>query len=104
VSVNWNDTNGTAIHAPADVADFVYKFETVTFAPGEKTKSIFVEIIGDTTVETPVPPNEYFFVNILSTVNGQIDVTDDHLNHAVVTIDDDESGDPGPWYVEFSKK
>ena len=29
---------------------------------------------------------------------------DQKLNHAVVTILDDEVADPGPWYVEFAKK
>lgn len=101
VQVSWNTTRGTALDSPTltEAADFVSLFETTTFYPGETTKTITVQVIGDTTVET----NEHFFVNLLSTVNGRIGTTETRPNHAVVTIDDDESGDQGPWYVQFSE-
>ncbi|MBM3881910.1 MAG: LEPR-XLL domain-containing protein, partial [Verrucomicrobia bacterium] len=101
VTVNWNTARGTALifQTNGDPADVVYAFGTVTFAPGEMSKDIAVEIIGDTRIE----PDEHFFVNLLAAGNGQLDVDEDNLNRGTVRIVDDESGDPGPWYVEFSK-
>ncbi len=102
VTVSWNTAHGTAVSAapPGELPDYVSKFETLTFKPADNQKQVEVEIIGDTRAE----PNEYFFLNLLSAGNAQIGTTAAHLNHAVLTISNDESGDPGPWYVEFSSK
>ena len=102
VTVSWNTQRGTALDAASltEAADFVYSFENVTFAPGETSHLITAYIIGDTVPESG--PQEHFFVNLLSATNGQIGVDSTHPNHAVVKIKDDESGDPGPWYVQFS--
>ncbi len=100
VTVTWNTGRGTALvfGNASDPADAAYLFDRVTFTPGQSSKPITAQIIGDTRTEGP----EYFFVNLLSAVNGRIDVDADNLNHAKVNIIDDESGDPGPWYVQFS--
>jgi len=100
LAVDWNVGRGTALTfmAHGDPADVVYAFETLTFAPGEMQKTLTVEVIGDTRVEG----DEYCFVNLLRAANAQLDTDADNLNHATVRILDDESGDPGPWYVEFS--
>jgi Ca2+-binding RTX toxin-like protein len=109
VTVSWNTARGSALifDAAGDPADAVYTFQTVTFAPGDTSKPITVEIIGDTRSES----GEFFYVNLLNADNGQIDVTNtvaadpagQNHNRAAVNIIDDESGDPGPWYVEFSQ-
>ncbi|MCC7373311.1 MAG: M10 family metallopeptidase C-terminal domain-containing protein [Verrucomicrobiales bacterium] len=100
VIVQWNTQRGTALEADTltDFADFVYTFETVTFEPGETVAGIEVNIVGDTRTES----EEYFFVNLLTAVNGSIGVTAARPNHAVVSIANDESTDPGPWYIQFS--
>lgn len=100
VTVQWNTQRGTALDADTltDFADFVDTFETVTFQAGETAVRITVNVVGDTRNE----PNEFFFVNLLTAVNGSLGVTAARPNHAVVTIANDESADPGPWYVQFS--
>lgn len=100
VRVNWGTNRGTALEAATltEAADFVSAFDTVTFAAGTTTAQITVSIIGDTTVE----PNEYFFVNLLSAVNAQIGTDASVPNHEIVRIRNDESTDPGPWFVQFS--
>jgi hypothetical protein len=89
------------VNAPreGELPDFAYKFETVTFDEGQVLKPIEVEIVGDTRLE----PNEEFFVNLLRSTNGQLNVEDDDLNHAFVTVTNDEVPDPGPWYVEWAR-
>lgn len=101
VTFDWNTTRGTAVNAApeGELPDFVYAFETVTFREGETVKQIEVEIVGDTRLE----PNEEFFVNLLRANNAQINVVAADLNHAIVTITNDEVPDPGPWYVEFAR-
>ncbi|MBL9126808.1 MAG: carboxypeptidase regulatory-like domain-containing protein, partial [Verrucomicrobiales bacterium] len=99
-SVTWNTNRGTALDAATltEAADFEYTFQTTTFDAGVTTARIVVNVYGDTTVE----PNEFFFVNLLSALNAEIGTTADHPNHEVITIRNDESTDPGPWYVQFS--
>ncbi|MSU60792.1 MAG: LEPR-XLL domain-containing protein [Pedosphaera sp.] len=103
VTFDWNTTRGTAVNAapPGERPDFVYKFETVTFRESQILNQIEieVEVIGDTRLE----PNEQFFVNLLRASNGRLNVLDDDLNHAIVTIANDEVPDPGPWYVGWAR-
>jgi len=56
--------------------------QTVTFNPGETTKIITVNVLGDTTVES----NETFFVNLISATNAQII---DSLGVGTITNDDE---------------
>jgi archaellum component FlaF (FlaF/FlaG flagellin family) len=55
VSVDWSTANGTA-----GPADYVAASGTLIFAPGETSKTIVVQVEGDTTVE----PNETYKVNL----------------------------------------
>ncbi|MCC6233547.1 MAG: hypothetical protein IT580_12930, partial [Verrucomicrobiales bacterium] len=100
VLVDWNTSRGTAVNTPpaGELPDFVSAFDSVIFRPGETSKTVSVEVIGDTRLE----PTEDFFVNIVQSDYAQINDTEVDLNHARVIIRNDESGDPGPWYVEFS--
>ncbi len=107
VVVSWNTSPGTAtLSAPNPLdADAEYAFANVVFKPTEMSKPITVNINGDTRFEPFDPVQgvwEYFFVNLLTATNGQLDSDDSNLNHAVIQIQDDEVPDPGPWYVQFS--
>jgi hypothetical protein len=82
VAVNYSTADGTA----AAGADYQTTSGTLTFAPGETTKSINVPIINDTMDE----PSETFFVNLTNASNsvildnqGQGTITD---NDAAPTI------------------
>ena len=106
VTVNWNTGRGTALvqDSLTDYADADYTFQTVIFKPGEITKTVTVNIRADTRTEPQVAGQwEYFFANLLSADNGQLDVTDSNLNHATIFIQDDEVPDAGPWYVQFDR-
>ncbi|MCC6232526.1 MAG: M10 family metallopeptidase C-terminal domain-containing protein, partial [Verrucomicrobiales bacterium] len=100
VSVSWNTNRGSALDAATltEAADFEYTFGTATFAAGTTVAQIAVNVFGDTILEG----NEDFFVNLLSAVNAEIGTTAAQPNHVAVIIDNDESADPGPWYVQFS--
>jgi Calx-beta domain len=83
VTVDFSTANGTAT-APSD---YVAKSGTVTFAPGETTTTVTVQVNGDTRKES----NEAFSVN-LSNVAGNAAIAD---GHAVATVlNDDRSGKP----------
>jgi Calx-beta domain len=56
VTVDWATGGGTA---PA-VTDYLPANGTVSFAPGVTTKTVTVQVVGNTTPE----PNETFFVNL----------------------------------------
>jgi hypothetical protein len=64
VTVNYATANGTAV-APGD---YTATSGTLTFLPGETTKTIPVSVNGDTQLE----PNETFFVNLSDAVNANI--------------------------------
>ncbi len=64
VTVNYATTDGTA-NAPTD---YQAASGTLTFAPGEISKTITVLVNGDTTVE----PNETFTVNLSGATNATI--------------------------------
>lgn len=68
VNVDFATANGTATAGTTGAADYVATSGTVTFAPGEVTKTINVQVRGDFTVE----PNETFFVNLSAAVNASI--------------------------------
>lgn len=64
VTVNYATADGTA-NAPTD---YQTASGTLTFAPGETSKTIAVLVNGDTNVE----PNETFTVNLSGAVNATI--------------------------------
>ncbi|MEB3295115.1 MAG: glycoside hydrolase family 9 protein [Synechococcales bacterium] len=64
VTVRFATANGTATAG----SDYTAASGTLTFNPGELSKSIAVAVLGDTTVEA----NETFFVNLTSPTNATI--------------------------------
>lgn len=87
VTVNYATANGTATAG----SDYVAGSGTLSFAPGELTKTIDVTINGDTTFEA----NETFFVNLsspsgatLSDSQGTGTITNDDANPVGVRIND----------------
>ncbi|HEV7373595.1 MAG TPA: Calx-beta domain-containing protein [Pyrinomonadaceae bacterium] len=64
VTVDYSTANGTATAG----ADYTAVSGTLTFAPGETTKTINVPVINDTLDE----PNETYFVNLSNALNGTI--------------------------------
>ncbi|WP_301337667.1 ELWxxDGT repeat protein, partial [Microcystis aeruginosa] len=87
-NITWAVT-GTGTN-PANAADFVgglLPSGTVSFAPGETSKVITVNVQGDTTVE----PNENFTVTLSNPTNG---ATLGTPSTATVTIVDDDGSVP----------
>ena len=78
VTVNFATADGTATAG----SDYEARTGTLTFAPGETSKTITVTVYGDTTFES----NETFFVNLSSATNASI--TD---NQGAGTINNDDS-------------
>jgi hypothetical protein len=64
VTVDYTTTPGTA----SSSSDFAAATGTLTFQPGETTKTIAVAVNGDTTFE----PDEDFFVNLGSATNATV--------------------------------
>jgi parallel beta-helix repeat protein len=76
VTVNWATANGTATQP----SDYLQGSGALTFNAGESTKTVTVQVNGDTTSE----PNETFFVNLsgasgasISDAQGQGTITND---------------------------
>jgi hypothetical protein len=63
-SVNYTTTNGTA----ATPSDYALVSGTLNFAPGEVTKTITVNVAGDTAAEA----NEYFYVTLSGANNATL--------------------------------
>jgi hypothetical protein len=63
VSVDWNTSNGTA-----DSSDYAPSSGTLSFVPGETTKTVSVVVYGDTEEE----PDEIFYVDLTNPVNAPI--------------------------------
>lgn len=78
VSVDFFTSNGTAM----EPSDYTAVNGTVTFAPGQTTRTINVAVNGDTQVE----PNQTFFVNLANPTNA--DIVD---GQGTGTINDDDS-------------
>jgi hypothetical protein len=78
ISVKYETANGTAIAG----SDYTATSGTITFAPGETTKTVSVQIIGDRLDEQ----NESFFVNLSQAINANIVDA-----QAIGTIIDDDS-------------
>jgi hypothetical protein len=85
VTVNYGTADGTATTADND---YLAAFGTLTFAPGETSKTITVEVIGDPTPE----PDETFFVN-LSGASANALIMD---GQGFGTIRDDDGWTPPP--------
>jgi len=81
VTVNYATANGTATSG----TDFTAATGTVTFAPGETSQTVTVQVTGDTTPET----DETLLLNLTGAANA---TTPD--NQAQGTIDDDDTVTP----------
>ncbi len=79
MTVDFATADGTATQP----GDYASNTGTVTFAPGETSKTVTVQVNGDTAVE----PNETFFVN-LSNATGNATIAD---NQGVGTIVNDDA-------------
>ena len=64
VSVRWATANGTA----SSSTDYVAGSGTLNFAAGDRSKTVTVQVKGDTTVES----NETFYVNLTNAVGATI--------------------------------
>ncbi len=93
VTVNFATQDGTAIAGE----DYLAASGTLTFAPGETSKIITVEVIGDPTRE----PDETLFVNLSGATNALI-----ADGQGVATIVDDEpiSWDGGGGDLNWSNR
>ncbi|MBN3891619.1 MAG: DUF4347 domain-containing protein [Nostoc sp. JL31] len=80
ISVNYNTNDGTA-----DAADSDYNsaFGTITFNPGETSKTLSIGVVGDNKFET----DETFSVNLLGATNAAIA---DSLGIATIINDDNQ--------------
>jgi hypothetical protein len=81
VTASYSTADGSATAG----SDYVSTSGTVTFNPGETSKTITVTTIGDTVVEG----NESFFINLTSATNATI-----ADGQGIGTIVDDDSGSP----------
>jgi hypothetical protein len=78
VTVDFATANGTALQP----GDYTSTSGTLTFAPGETTKTITVLVKGDVLDE----PNESYFINLTNPTNATISD-----NQGVGTINDDDA-------------
>jgi hypothetical protein len=62
--VDFSTTDGSALAG----SDFQAATGTVTFAPGETTQTLTVQVIGDTQQEN----DEYFYVNLTNATNASL--------------------------------
>jgi hypothetical protein len=81
ITVNYATANDTANDTATAGSDYQAASGTLTFAPGETSKTITVQVIGDRLAES----NETFFINLSSPMNAVI--TD---GQGTGTIVDDE--------------
>ncbi|MDA0919878.1 MAG: hypothetical protein O2945_12485 [Planctomycetota bacterium] len=77
VSVEFSTADGTAIAGQ----DYTQRTGSVSFAPGETSRTIVLDVLGDATIES----NERFFINLFSPVNGTIV---DNQNSVTISNDD----------------
>src|SRR5262249_41687553 len=77
VTVDWATADGSATAG----SDYTAASGTLTFAPGETSKTFTVAVIGDTTDE----PNETFLVNLSNAANATIS---DGQGVGTITADD----------------
>ncbi|MEY4747903.1 MAG: hypothetical protein RIQ60_117 [Pseudomonadota bacterium] len=82
VSVDWSTVDGTGANGAIAGQDYVATGGTVTFAPGETSKTVEVSIINDMLAE----PTEFFSINLSNGVN--VDVAS---AHTVSILDNDHA-------------
>ncbi len=82
MTVQFATANGTATTGDND---YQSTSGTLTFTPGQTSKTVTVKVVGDTKVES----NETFFVNLSNAVNATI-----ADNQGVGTINNDDQAQP----------
>ncbi len=92
VSVSYATADGTAEAG----SDYVAASGTVTFSPGETTKTVAVTVTGDDEAEA----NETFTLSLTETPNGQIDPQNSSAR--AVIVNDDEKMVDASMSGEFS--
>ena len=80
VTVQYETANGSALAG----SDYTAKSGSVTFNPGETSKTVTVSVVGDDIIEA----DEDFFLNLLSATNASIDGS----QGVGMIINDDSSG------------
>ncbi len=80
VTVDWSTADGTAVAGE----DYVAASGTVTFAPGETTATLQVEVIADT-----VPEDEEAFSVLLSNATGGVLTS----SETIITIADEDTAE-----------
>ena len=84
ITVDYSTANGTFNPATAG-SDYTARSGTLSFAAGETTKTIAIQVTGDTLVE----PDETFLLNLSNPVNTLLPT-----GHGVGTIVDDDGAEP----------
>ncbi|MCK6433941.1 MAG: hypothetical protein L6Q68_13060, partial [Aquabacterium sp.] len=87
VTVQYQNTNYSAIHNK----DYRYVDGTLTFAPGETTKTVRLELIDDTTAEPP----EHFMLELRNPTNATLA----RAHAAAYVVDNDTIVDTPQVYV-----
>ena len=82
VTVNYSTADGATNGATAG-SDYIAASGTLTFAPGETSKTVRVNFIGDDVIE----PDETFFLNLSNAVNADISEAE-----GTATVVNDEAG------------
>ncbi len=85
VTVQYATADGTAVAS----SDYTQVGNTLTFAPGESTKTIAVQVRGDTAIES----NETFLVNLSNATNAALA---DGQGLGTITNDDAAAAPPPP--------
>jgi hypothetical protein len=89
ITVNFSTESNTATAG----SDYVANTGSLTFSPGQTSKTIAVVYNGDTTFE----PNEKFFVNLYNATNATIGDS-----QGIGTINNDDAAPPPPPTVQLS--
>ena len=79
VSVRWATSNGTARSGN----DYYAASGTVTFAPGQRTATVGVSVIGDRTAES----NETFFITLSAPSRAALSTTASRAAGTIVNDD-----------------
>ena len=102
VTVPWHTMNGTA-----GSPDYVGAFGSLSFAPGQTTKTITVNVKGDTILED----YEYFTVKLVSATNGflansqeQVEIKNDDKPTMTVNNVSATEGSPATFTVTLAQR
>jgi hypothetical protein len=91
VTVDWatlDVPSNSAIAHPG--SDYVGASGTLTFAPGETTKNVQIEVLGDTVDEPPLLWGEWGLVQLSNPTNATVDTGGLFGLGLFIIIDDDE--------------